>query len=1115
MSAEAPSDEARESTPIMTRVVEVFLRGDVAILFVIVSLMLGVAALLLTPREEEPQIVVPMADVFVSAPGLSAAEVEQQVTRRLEKLLYQIDGVEYVYSMSRPEQSIVTVRFFVNEDREDSLVKLYNKINSNTDQIPPVVTSWVVKPIEIDDVPIVIATLWTDRTQEYGDHDLRRIAEEVQNELQAIPNTNQVWITGGRPRSIRVEFDPQRLAARQTSPLQLAKALRAGNVNETIGQFEQQDQQFIVESGAFFKDASDLPNLVVSTTGGRPVYLKDVATVIDGPAEVESYSWIGFGPADEQAELNADRSRDSDEFYPAVHIAVAKRKGTNAVSVAKAVEQRLQELSSSHLPEGVHYRITRDYGETANDKVNELIEGLIVAVLTVVALIGLSMGWRPALVVALAIPVCYSLTLFVNLLAGYTINRVTMFALILALGLLVDDPITNVENISRYFTMRAFPKRKSVLRAIQEVMPALLLSTLAIIASFLPLFFITGMMGPYMAPMALNVPLTVAISTLVAIVMTPWMAMFALGKLIDRPSDEEPYDVTRGPVYRLSQAILGPIVDHRAIAWLVLLGIGMLLMGAMALPLFRAVPLKMLPYDNKNEFQVVIDMPEGTTLDRTDAVARRLASELAIQPEVRDYQVYVGMSSPMDFNGMVRHYFLRKGTNVADIRVNLVPKEKRVQQSHEILLRVRKQLTELAETLGANIKLVEVPPGPPVLSTLTAEVYGPTGAHYGELAMAGKEVEKRLAREPGVVDVDSSVEADQVRWAFEADKPKAALSGISTERITQTLAIALGGHKTTVIHKPNEVDPLWVDLRLPRANRSAIDELTELYVQGDQGQLVQLGGLGRFFERIDDKTIYHKNLQRVVYVYGEIAGRPPADVIVDIQSDQTSELTTPVQAEVRPVEQRTWFSTGGNDYWAVADGMTVNWAGEGEWKITLDVFRDLGLAFAAAQLGIFMILMFQTGSRLLPLTIMLAIPLTLIGIMPGFWLLNILYGGPIGGYPNPTFFTATAMIGMIALAGIVVRNSVVLIDFIQMAQREGQPLREAIIQSVAVRTRPIMLTAGTTLLANWVITLDPVFSGLAWAIIFGIATSTLFTLVVIPTVYALLYGRDEPGGSER
>jgi len=1120
VASESNNTLLTEETPFLTRIVEVFLRGDVAILLVLVSLALGAAALYLTPREEEPQIVVPMADVFVTAPGLSAEEVEKQVTRRLEKLLYQIDGVEYVYSMSRPGESITTVRFYVGEDRERSLVRLYNKIHSNTDQIPPVVENWVVKPVEIDDVPIVIVSLWTDRTDLYDDHQLRRLAEELQYELQAVPNTNRVTVVGGRPRRIRVELDPQRLAARQTSALEVAEALRASNVHLRSGQFEQQDQQFIVDAGTFIRDASDLGNLVVQLAGGRPVYLKDVATILDGPAEVDSYSWIGFGPADEEvASRDVARSGDrpqpgSGELHPAVHIAVGKKKGTNAVRVADATEHLMAELAKTHLPDGVKYRITRDYGETANDKVNELVESLAIAVITVIGLIGLVIGWRPALVVALAIPVCYSLTLFINLLAGYTINRVTMFALILSLGLLVDDPITDIENIARYFAMRILPPRESVLRAIQEVRPALILSTLAIIASFLPLVFITGMMGPYMGPMALNVPLTVAVSTIVAFLITPWLGMVALRRLADNPSEEKGFDLTKRPLYRITRSVLGPILDRRWISWSVLAGVGVLFLAALLLPALRLTPLKMLPYDNKDEFQIVIDMPEGTTLDRTNAVAQRLTSHLAGVREVRDYTLYVGMASPMDFNGMVRHYFLRRAPHLADIRVNLAPKDYRQQRSHEILLRIRGDLEEIAHAAGAKIKLVEVPPGPPVLASITAEVYGPPDADYDSLIHQARRVEARLAREEYIVDVDVSAQDDQVRWVFETDKAKAALSGVSTETIARTLQLAMDGLKATVLHLPAEVDPLWIELRLPRWQRSAIDELEELYVRGQQGQIVQVGALGQFVERLEDQAIYHKNLRRVVFVYGEVAGRPPADAILDMQFDRVSDeqlsAVDPGGRESRPAESRTWFSPGGGDPWALAPGFEVEWAGEGEWKITLDVFRDLGLAFGAALLGIFVILMFQTNSRVLPMVMMLAIPLTLIGIMPGFWLLNVIMDHPVGDhptrvFPTPVFFTATAMIGMIALAGIVVRNSVVLIDFIHLAEADGFDLRESIVRSVAVRTRPILLTAGTTLLGNWVITLDPIFSGLAWSIIFGIVTSTLFTLVVIPVVYWLLF----------
>jgi len=894
-----PGLDPQSKLPALTRLVDTFLRGDVAVLLVLVSVALGAAALYLTPREEEPQIVVPMADVFVTAPGLSAAQVEEKITTRLEKLLCQIDGVEYIYSMSRPGQSVVTVRFFVGEDREDSLVKLYNKIQSNTDRIPPSVESWVVKPIEVDDVPIVNVTLWSDRPRLYGDHELRRIAEQLQFELKAIRDTNRVEVIGGRPRRIRVLLDPVRLAGVQTSALEVVDALKASNVQVRSGRFDQQDAEIVVEAGTFVRDAIELGNLVVALSGDRPVHLKDVAEVIDGPAEAESYSWIGFGPAAQHPKAPNDLPAlenppaPDGTLYPAVHLSVAKRKGTNAVWVARAVEARMRGLRAKLLPEGVHFRITRDYGETANAKVDDLVESLAIAVLTVIGLIGLVIGWRAALVVSLAVPVCYGVTLFINLMAGYTINRVTLFALILSLGLLVDDPITDVENIARYFAMRILPPRQSVLRAIQEVRPALILSTLAIIVSFLPLMFITGMMGPYMAPMALNVPLTVTVSTVVAFMITPWLAMVALRKLMQKGEGEPAYDIKKRPIYRISRAVLGPILDHRWLAWATLGVVALVLVGAMALPALRVVPLKMLPYDNKNEFQIVVDMPEGTTLERTDAVCRQLAAKLAGVAEVRDFQLYVGQSSPMDFNGMVRHYFLRSGGNVADIRVNLAPKERREQQSHVILLRIRNTLEDAVDGTGANLKLVEVPPGPPVLATITAEVYAPREASYQDLIAAARRVEERMRREPYVVDVDVSAEDDQQKLLFVTDKEKAALSGVSTENIARTLRLALDGMNATVMQRPGEVDPLWIELRLKRSERSADDDLEELYVRGQGGQLVQIGALGEFRDTtpdggplLEDKTIYRKNLRRVVFVYGEVAGRPPADAIVDMQFDR-------------------------------------------------------------------------------------------------------------------------------------------------------------------------------------------------------------------------------------
>ncbi|MCA9085009.1 MAG: efflux RND transporter permease subunit [Planctomycetaceae bacterium] len=1117
--SETQSSEAGGGSPgnvqndsVLTGLVEVFLRGDVAILLTIVSLILGAVSLWLTPREEEPQIVVPMADVLISASGLSAEEVEKQVTERVERLLSQIDGVEYVYSMSRPGEAVVTVRFYVGEDREDSLVKLYNKLQSNVDAIPSTVTGWVVKPVEVDDVPIVVATLWSDRTELYGDHELRRLAEQLRNEIQAVPDTNRVWVIGGRPRQIRIELNPTALAGRKVSVLQVAQALQQANVNQRVGAFNQQETEFLVDAGVYFRDAGDVRRLVVTVSDGRPVYLSDVAEVLDGPAESVSYSWMGFGAADRSRAEEMKTQGLPTDVYPAVQIAIAKRKGTNAVWVADAVKEKLRELSGELFPDGIRYRITRDYGETANEKVNELVEGLIVAVLTVIGFIGVVLGWRAALVIALAIPVCYSLTLFINLMAGYTINRVTMFALILALGLLVDDPITDVENIARYFAMRILPARQATLKAIQEVRPALILSTLAIIASFLPMAFITGMMGPYMGPMALNVPLTVTMSTVVAFVLTPWLAMVSLKKLLsgsEGESAENGADVTNGILYRFFRAFLTPLLDHRMLSWSVLLGTGALLLLSMILPAQRLVPLKMLPYDNRNEFQVIVDMPEGTTLERTDAVAREVGSYLSAEAEVVDYQVTVGTASPMDFNGMVRHYFLRQGSNVADVRVNLLHKDLRVQQSHEMILRIRDGLKELADRHGANLKLVEIPPGPPVLASITAEVYGAEELPYSELIVASRRLADRLSQEPGVSDVDVSAEDEQVLWIFETDRQKAALSGLTTKTVADSLRIAVKGMTPTVLHLPGEVDPLAIHLQLPLRHRSALDDLSELYVTGSGGQSVQLESLGSFRQRANDQTIYHKNLKRVAFVYAEVAGRAPADAIIDIQADRVDgkQSFNPADANkvARPVSERTWLHSGGGIPWQVDDRITVEWAGEGEWKITLDAFRDLGLAFAAALVGIFVILMFQTGSRVLPPVIMLAIPLTLIGILPGFWLLNVVMDRPVGGYPNPVFFTATAMIGMIALAGIVVRNSVVLIDFIHLGQAEGHDLKEAIIRSVSIRTRPILLTAGTTLLGNWVITLDPIFSGLAWAIIFGLLTSTLFTLIVIPVVYWLIY----------
>ncbi|MEI6788463.1 MAG: efflux RND transporter permease subunit [bacterium] len=1067
-----------EKLSFMGRMVDGFLRGNLAVLLMIISLVAGAVALVATPREEEPQIVVPLADVMVSYPGGSAEEVERLVSSRLERMLYQIDGVEYVYSMSRPGMAVVTVRFFVGQDREASLIKLYNKIFQNIDKTTPGIAGWVVKPIEIDDVPIVNVALYSGR---YTEPELYRVAEEVASRLQHVEDSSRVTIHGGQKRQIQVNLDPERLAACRISPLEIAGALKVANAQSASGSFQKADREIAVQTGAFLRSVDDVRNLMVGMHGDRPVYLRDVADVRDGPEEATSYSRIGFGEGGEGVQGSGFRTS-----YPAVTIAVAKKKGSNAVWVARDIEKALEGMRGGTLPDEVKTRITRNNGEAANEKVSYLLESLAIAIITVIGLIALAMNWRVGLIVVIAVPITYSLTLVVNYLAGYTINRVTLFALILALGLLVDDPIVGVENIYRHLAMKKLPRLKAISFAMNEVMPPLVLATLAVVVAFLPMFFITGMMGPYMRPMALNVPLAMISSLIVAVAITPWIS----NKILKVEGHEhEESNVKETATYRLYARVMKPLVESKSKTWTLVAIIGFLFAGSIALALTGLVPLKMLPFDNKNEFQILVDTPESFTLERTDAVVRELEAYLGTVPEVTDFTSTVGSASPMDFNGLVRHYYMRQGANVADIRVSLLPRKQREMDSHALVLRIRNDIAALAMRTGASLKLVELPPGPPVLSSVVAEVYGQPYQHYDELIAAAKSLEDQMRKEPGVVDVDSYVEANQEKAFFRVDREKAARSGIATEDVVQILQVALSGMPAGAVHISTEQNELSILLKVPREKRSDIERLKTLVVKGRGGQGVQLGELGRFEMQTEDKTIYHKNQERVVYVTGEMAGRGPAYAVLALQS---------------------WFKKH-----PLPKGIKVDWAGEGEWKITIDVFRDLGLAFAAALIGIYVLLAYQTGSYVLPGIIMMSIPLTMIGIMPGFWLLNALGNKPVGGFDNPVFFTATAMIGMIALAGIVVRNGIILVDFIRTSLERGIPLEDAILESGAVRFRPIVLTAGAALLGAWPITLDPIFSGLAWSLIFGLFVSTVFTLVVIPLVYFWLVGGkkgEEAGG---
>ncbi len=1104
-------------------IVRLFLDHDFSIILIIVSALIGLAALGMTAREEDPQIVVPLANVIVTMPGYSAAEVEQLAATPLERVLFQIDGVEHVYSMARENQAIITVRFHVGQDRERSLVKLFKKVNENQDVIPPGVTGWVVKPIEIDDVPIVTLTL---SGEDGASHLLRRVGEELVQRLSALSGVSRAYVVGGEPRAVRVDLDPERLQAHGLGPLEVQRALQGANVTRPAGEFTRDDTLVRVEAGVAVDRAERLPELVVGVFRDRPVFLKDVATVTDGPDEVAGYVRHGWGPArgfeappgfpgtpiGEASGTESDR-----EPRAAVTLAIAKQKGTNAVAVAESVLKAAEGLRRDLVPDDMELIITRNSGLTADEKVNELVEGLWVAIAIVIALLTLSLGWREAFIVAVAVPVVFGLTLGVNLLFGYTINRVTLFALILSLGLLVDDPIMDVENIARHFALRGRASRDIVLEAVAEVRPPLISATLAVIVSFLPMFFITGMMGPYMGPMALNVPIAMLMSMVVAFTITPWLSHRVLKKKYSEgvPPEHEEVDsdaIRRTFLYRLFRPIMAPLISSRLAAGSFLLVIALLTAAAAGLAAMRVVPLKMLPYDNKNEFLVLVDFDEGTTLERSNAVVGELESELAKVSEVTDFVSYVGLSGPIDFNGLVRQYYLRQAPHRAELRVNLVGKKHREAQSHAIALRLHKGLTELAEKHGARLKIVELPPGPPVLSTVVAEVFGRADQSYEDLVDAAGVVVQRLGVEPGVVEVDDTIEAPAKKLVFVTDQEKAALNGVSVDEIARTLQLVLSGGDAGTVRLEGERNPLRVELRLPRSVRSNAHDLAALRVKGRDGQYTALSELGHWEESRVDQTIYHKDLERVVYVTAETLGRTPAECVLDVTFDQNTEAGTSkgwmAEAPPRPLSERTFLKNGGGIAWALPEGVRVNFRGEGEWKITLDVFRDLGLAFGAAMVMIYVILVMQTGKFVVPLVVMLAIPLTVLGVMPGFWLLNVVLGHEVGGFADPVLFTATAMIGMIALAGIVTRDAIILVDFIGQSTAKGRSLFDAIMESRVVRMRPILLTAGAAMLSSIPITLDPIFSGLAWSLIFGLLASTLFTLFVIPVTYWLLHAKE-------
>lgn len=1067
--ADADADSASNGGGLVARIVELSLTGPLAPLVLVAAALAGVLALWLTPREEEPQIVVPTADVAVAFPGASAEEVEALVSTPLEKLLWQLEGVEHVYSISRREGAVVTVRFFVGQDRERSLVRLSAAIEAHRHAAPPGVSGWIVRPVDVDDVPIVALTLHSD-TRDEGE--LRRVGEELLARLETVEDVSRSTILGGAPREVRVELDAAALASRELAPEDVRAALSRADAALVAGGFDRAGRRVEVLGGPFLQSAQDVGAVVVGVHGDAPVRLDDVARVLDGPSELDTSTHVAFGPRG-----GGDLGR-----RPAVTLSFAKKRGTNAVAVSRALLAELERVRPLVVPADVGVLVSRDWGRTADEKVDELLGHLVLAIATVIALVCWALGWREGWIVAAAVPVTFALTLLVNLVAGYSINRVTLFALVLVLGLVCDDPIVDVENVHRHLARRALSPLRAVLVAVNEVRPPVIVATLAVVLSFVPLFFITGMMGPYMRPMALTVPVAMAMSLLVAFTITPWMAYWLLARRADGAAPV-PHEVAggEGAFLRAYRSLVGALIDRRGPRRVLFGFLAVLAILAGWLVVGGGVPLKMLPYADKQDFELVVDLPGDATLEATDRAARDLEQALVQIPEVAHVTSYVGVAGPIDFNGLVRRYDLRRAPYLADLRVALCPKHERERKSHVIALAARAQLEDIAARHAARIKIVEIPPGPPVLATLVAEVHGSAERSPAELVLAARDVAARMAGLEGVVDVD--VLADDAREVleFRLDKEKAALHGVSAAGVASTLALASGGAAAATVHEAGERQPLAVRVTLPRAERSGEIELGQIGVRSNDGATVALAELGSFARRGADAAIYHKDLERVVFVVGEIAGRAPFDAVSTLQSG----------LEERPLPA----------------GIAARWTGEGEWSLTLDVFRDLGLAFGGALVGIYVLLVLQTGSFALSLVVMAAIPLGLLGILPGFWILQWFASADVGAFHDPLWFTATAMIGMIALAGIAVRNSIILIDFAREREAAGIPLREAAIDAGVQRLRPIALTAGAALLGAWPITLDPIFSGLAWSLIFGLLASTVFSVLVIPYAYFALRDR--------
>jgi multidrug efflux pump subunit AcrB len=1054
------------------RIAAFFQAAQITPLLALLALLLGAFAVFVTPREEEPQINVTMANVLIPFPGAAVRDVEQMVAGPAEQVLAQIAGIEHVMSVSRPGLAVLTVQFKVGVPRTEALVRLYDAVNANADWLPKGlgVGEPLIKPKGIDDVPIVTLTLFT-RDDKSGAYELERVAHSVEAEVKRVPGTREVTTIGGPGRAVRVEIDPSRLASTGITVVDLRNALQSANLGLPVGDLLAGNRAVALEAGPFLRDARDVGELVVGLHAGKPVFLQEVADVRDGALPAQRYVWHGVAGA------------KGGEF-PAVTLTVTKKPGENAIAVADAVMRRVDTLRNTVIPHGVEVAETRNYGATANDKAMKLIQKLLFATASVVALVFIALGRREAAIVGTAVILTLTVTLFASWAWGFTLNRVSLFALIFSIGILVDDAIVVVENIHRHQALHPDKRLAEIIpAAVDEVGGPTILATVTVIAALLPMAFVSGLMGPYMSPIPINASMGMLLSLAIAFVVTPWLARLWMNHAPGPAHGAAPKGLS-ARLAPLFERIFRPLLDERRGARnraLLGAGVAAVIALSLALPMLGGVVLKMLPFDNKSEFQVIVDMPAGTPVEQTAAVLRELGAHLARQPEVTNYQAYAGTAAPINFNGLVRQYYLRTGGEVGDLQVNLVDKHARAEQSHAIATRLRPELQKIAQRFGANVKVVEVPPGPPVLSPIVAEVYGPEAEGRRTVAKAVRAV---FEKTPGIVDVDDSSIATAPRKILLIDRRKAAMLGVPQQAIVSTLRAGLAGEATTYLHDESKY-PAAATLQLAADRQGELDTLLQLAVRGAAGQLVPIRELVTASDTQREQPIHHKDLLAVNYVVADMAGR------VDSPLYGMFSMRGALQAIKTPGGGTLGesFIRQPDDPWR---DYAIKW--DGEWQVTYETFRDMGAAYAVGLLLIYLLVVAQFGSYLTPLIIMAPIPLTIVGVMPGHALLG-------------AQFTATSMIGMIALAGIIVRNSILLVDFIRLQLAQGIDLKDAVWRSAATRAQPILLTGMAAMLGAFFILDDPIFNGLAISLIFGILVSTVLTLVVIPLLYFVAYRR--------